>query len=210
MIMIIKVMNVEHIWLTSLTQQKSRFSLMISISRYTLTDSMTGVLILKPSLSCFRLRSCFQVYQVWGLGEERHSILQLPRLRSHLCPLCEAAHMRHQHQPPLTPPLTSSSSPILDNLYLSRLHFYLLLNLLFLHWHFPTSHIHRTYDGKMQFPKNDLLVLTRHEIIAHLKHRACTDCGNAPYHIMASGEGATVFLSQDEGCPVQVTSVHRC
>ena len=63
---------------------------------------------------------------------------------------------------------------------------------------------------KLQFPKNDLMVLPTLEIIAHLKHRACTDYGNAPYHIMASGEGATVFLSQDEGCPVQVTSVHRC
>ena len=52
-----------------------------------------------------------------------------------------------------TPPLTSSSSPILDNLYLSRLHFYLLLNLLLLYWHFPTSHIHRTYDGKIAIPQ---------------------------------------------------------
>ena len=201
MIMIIKVMNVEHIWLTSLTQQKSRFPLMISISRYTLrlTDSMTGVLM--PSFSWFSLRSCFQVYQVWRLGEERHSILQLPRLRSHLCSLCEAAHMR---LPPLTSPLTSSSSPILDNLYLSRLHSTSSSTFWFLYWHFPTSHIHRTMMVKLQFPKNDLMVLPRLEIIAHLKHRACTDCGNAPYHIMASGEGATVFLSQEKGCPAHL------
>jgi len=79
--------------------------------------------------------------------------------------------MRHQH--PLTAPLTSSSSPILDNLYLSRLHstssstfcsyidtFQLL-----------------TFIGlmmvKLQIPKNDLMVLPRFEIIAHSKHRAC-------------------------------------
>ena len=208
MIMIVKMINVEYIWLTSFKQCKSRFPLMISISRYTLTltDSMTGVLM--PSFSWFSLRSCFQVYQVWGLGEERHSILQLPRLRSHLCSLCEAAHMRHQH--PLTAPLTSSSSPILDNLYLSRLHSTSSSTF--------CSYIDTfrllTFIGlmmvKLQFPKNDLMVLPTLEIIAHLKHRACTDCGNAPYHIMASGEGATVFLSQDEGCPVQVTSVHRC
>ena len=38
-----------------------------------------------------------QVCQVWRLDEERHSILQLPRLRPHLCSLCQDAHLRIQH-----------------------------------------------------------------------------------------------------------------
>ena len=148
------MINVEYIWLTSFKQCKSRFLLMISISRYTLTDSMTGVLILKPSLSCFRLRSCFQVYQVWRVGEKRHSILQLPRLRSHLCSLCEAAHMRHQHPP--SPPNCPTDLLIITHLGQSlplTSPLYLLLNLLFLHWHLATSHIHRTYDGKIANPQ---------------------------------------------------------
>ena len=165
------MINVEYIWLTSFKQCKSRFPLMISISRYTLTDSMTGVLILKPSLSCFRWKSCFQVHQVWRLGEERHSILQLPRLRSHLCSLCEAAHMRHQH--PLTAPLTSSSSPILDNLYLSRLHSTSSSTFCSYIDTFQLLTFLGLMMVKLQIPKIDLMVLPRLEIIAHLKHRAC-------------------------------------
>ena len=54
----------------------------------------------KQYLQNFKIKKkIIQVCQVWGLDEERHSILQFSRLRSHLCSLCQASHMRMDPTP---------------------------------------------------------------------------------------------------------------